>query len=994
MALTDRFACEDNLFNTGPLASRVLSYNGTYQYNYQSPTTDPTFSFEDGLTNLNRCFRSRYDRQSLGFYLYNPYGSQQNAYAQEYTLSFWFQTLTEDEISSPVIGRLYSSGSALDYPIYIQKDSENNSILVILQHYRGTPLENGSWQVTKLNDIELNSGINSCLPNTWNLFTIRQKQFSDAQAGIYYKTEFYLNGNKFGEYSPVKFSYTYYGFTYYKFESLIDNSFYSYSGILNAYIDRFYFGGIDDDLVFDLNIDELRIYNVYIPDEELSKIYNNGNGRNYSSPKFIKVNNVPNQAYFLKNYQQVPLLEPPIKITLLDAEGIRCYDVDSQLAAYNNLNYILSWEKVDPSSQESISVVPTNLRTTYNYVNGEATLDIYFTSNTLTTGESLDIRLIFSPQYFSSDLSSWKGDWSSYSNYSIHDIVYYDGISYIAISPSTISEPKQPDLFPLYWVTAQTLEPFYEYIFDISTTYYKNDIVKTTFDYPYRIQFYGSYEYPVQWGQSDIFIQSKREAVNEYPVNFEVTINLNGSTVDIANNAIEITSNKFVIDNYLTQSSTIVKIEGNDLPNGLVDFNAWSDAVTYELFDTAEVDGVYYTSMVSSNLNNDPTLNSIDPNTGAVAWREGIYRQLSNPYTTSKPRFSKARLIGGNPNLDLTSTGSGTAKFTFFKLSTAYFSQPQATYTLNNVYWDLVSINDENTPFSLKVYTSPITIVEDTRTIGSTTLFIKGYDIYQTPAINTDPNPGLALIAQLPPDIIASRTLFIYGAINVDTTLFVTGHSTQLNPSSSPTRTLFVRGYDSINNGKDLYISGEPRNIKIPLFLKAQEPISVINSLPLFINSAGVGISQIIAGKSLYIDGTVFNKVMNLFIKINDTFKYSSNVNMFLKSELPSSTSSRSLFLKNSYELKSNTLTLSMKTDETFTGAMPINSGINLFIEKVPGLDKTLPMYISGYTTYSTATPFTLYTANNLELNNNIFLAIPFTEGVKNGSITMYVRGR
>lgn len=63
MALTDRFACEDNLFNTGPLASRVLSYNGTYQYNYQSPTTDPTFSFEDGLTNLNRCFRSRYDRQ-------------------------------------------------------------------------------------------------------------------------------------------------------------------------------------------------------------------------------------------------------------------------------------------------------------------------------------------------------------------------------------------------------------------------------------------------------------------------------------------------------------------------------------------------------------------------------------------------------------------------------------------------------------------------------------------------------------------------------------------------------------------------------------------------------------------------------------------------------------------------------------------------------------------------------------------------------------------
>ena len=48
---------------------------------------------------------------------------------------------------------------------------------------------------------------------------------------------------------------------------------------------------------------------------------------------------------------------------------------------------------------------------------------------------------------------AWRGDWSSANNYSVSDVVYYLGTSYIAILASTSTASKIPDANPTYWST-------------------------------------------------------------------------------------------------------------------------------------------------------------------------------------------------------------------------------------------------------------------------------------------------------------------------------------------------------------------------------------------------------------------------------------------------------------------------------------------------------------------------------------------------------------
>jgi len=77
MSIVARYAFEDNL--SPSIGGNLLTYGGG--------STPPIESFEDGLTNLSRCYRSYYDATSLGFYFVpsNLGITSQSSYS----LSFW-----------------------------------------------------------------------------------------------------------------------------------------------------------------------------------------------------------------------------------------------------------------------------------------------------------------------------------------------------------------------------------------------------------------------------------------------------------------------------------------------------------------------------------------------------------------------------------------------------------------------------------------------------------------------------------------------------------------------------------------------------------------------------------------------------------------------------------------------------------------------------------------------------------------------------------------
>lgn len=947
MAITNRYAFEDNLNN---------SFGGLNLI-YDNGTTPPAEAFEDGLFNLGRCFRSHHPdnpTSSLGFY-FVP--ANFNVTSQSvFSMSFWVKFINTGFGDTGTIARMYASNDVAgnDYSLKIVMKPEDFSLEFYVQSYQSIP--NGSlWTVTKTETV-ISSQPNTFYLDNWHLITITQEAKTGTNGVTYYETVFYIDNAPAGTFTPSYYSYqqSYFGGTYtvHEYTKIIDNTYFIKTDNPSTTVNRFYIGGSDDLNTLDLNIDELRFYNVVIPSEEIDKIYNSGNGRPYSYPAFIAIANVPNTTYVYKDYLQQNFLEPPLEITLYDKEGIQSYDFDALLFFNNYFYQNFAAEIVDPASTNTLSIYQYGSRTDSYFKKGQAKVDLYFNSN-ITGGQTLDVRL----------------------RYSIYNASY----------SGTLDDNTNANF---------ALRPNYVGAFDINGEYLVNDIVSQQYEIFSSFNFYYSYTngYFVS-SNSEYVAQAKKTVIGKKPTNFSVTVELDDTTVNVSNDTIyfgdERFSNGSGINSYLTSfNNTFVKIQGDDLPEGLINSSEWDSEAIYSRFDIVTREGIYYTSFSDLNTNFDPVTNptffhySIE----TPYWREGIYKFIVGSYGGSRwVRFGK---YNGTAN-DLTTTGSGSATFTFYSLGSS---------VNDSVNWYQVTTSAANpissTNYTPIFFTEPITLQVDTRVLANTTLFVRGYDTYQTPAINTNPSPGLALIAQLPPDIIASRTLFIYGALNRDTSLYIQGHSTQLNPLSSPTRTLFVRGFNYQNNSTTLYTSGEPRNLSIPLFIKTVEPTKLNNSTTLFISSAGVGISQIFAGRNLYINGSIFNGSMNLFINSQQVIKSTSNVNLFLKSLAPSATSARPLFIKNEYLIKSNTLTLTMKTDESGNGYFPINGDMNLYIEKTPGTDNVMFLNIKGFDIYTTTTAFPLYTANNLQSSNNMFLAIPFTEGVKNGNITMYVRGR
>jgi len=939
MSIVARYAFEDNL--SPSIGGNLLTYSGG--------STPPTESFEDGLTNLSRCYRSYYDATSLGFY-FVP--SNLGIISQSsYSLSFWAKFVVTETGEPGTIARMFASNDSagLDYSLQIVINSEDNSLSFFVQSYEAVS-NNGNWNVTKITqEIRSNQNTFYLTGGSWHLITITQELLTDAQNIEYAKMCFYIDGVKTNDdFIPYKYTYTvttYYGsYNVSEYTRIIDDVYFQKTNNSVTIVDRFYFGGANDLTPIDLNIDELRIYNNVIPTDEIYKIYNFGFGRIYTYPTFISLSNVPETAYIYKDFNQINYLEPPLEVTLLDKEGIQSFDYEGQSINFNYYFPNIAVEKVDPRSTKTVTLSYSGNRTNYNFIQGNAKLDCYFTAN-LVGGETLDVRL----KYFIPSISS-----------------NIDSVSNIN----------------------SFFRPNYVGSYDINGEYQTNDIVSYQYE---RMSNYYIYYLTTAflWSTPTSVAQAKRNIYQKEPTNFVVTINLNNTTVNIANNTIYIDDERFAVgsgvNSYLGAfNSTFVKIEGASLPTGLIGDTVWNSTTAYQKFDIVNVDGIYFTCMID-NLNENP----IDATTMYIYgnehpyWKQGIYKFIVGSY--GGPRYIKLGKYNGSEQ-NLIDTGAGTATFTFYSLS---------SNVDDNVNWQSItsdaSINVAETYLTPTFYSETITLEVDTRTLANTTLFIHGKDFYETPLINSNPSSGLMLVAQLPPDIINSTTLFVYGALSEAAPLFIQGHSTQINPSSTPTTTLFVRAYDSIQNNRDLYISGEPTNISIPLFLKVQEPIQVTNNIPLNIFSAGVGIQQIINSTNLYINGSVFNATMNLFIEAVNKGNYSANMNMFLKSDPLSTNNSMTLFLSNLNKIESNSMTLSLESDQS-GNAFPINQSMNLYIEKIPGTANTTTMYIHGQDINYNST--TLFISNNLELNNNMTLAIPFTEDLISSNRNLYIRGR
>lgn len=954
MAILRIFSFEDTLYDD--LNQTALQYNGGF--------VAPLAAYEDGLTNLGRCYRSRFDLSALGFY-FDPatYGMFSTS---KFAMSFWVKFITTEGGDPGTLARMYASNDSagFDYALQIEIDQENNSLKFYLQHYQY--IQNGSlWDLTKYVKL-IQSATNTFSPDTWHLITIVQDSIYDAQELTYYQPiSFYIDANKLDEeFIPNKYLYgTRYqyptGFVdAYRYTTLIDNNYFALSQIVNTTINRFYMGGYDNASPINLNIDDLRFYDETIPIEEIQKIYFDGNARKYSYPCFIKFDNIPSFTYLYKNFQQQNYLEPPIEITILDENGIQSFDWTKQVNGYYyNYNtgfttYNFGVEIVDKNIiNRTANMSLVGPRGNTNFIKGKATIDAYFTGN-LLEGESIDFRFTY----------------------------------FIYSSPmlnSTIGKNTNPDY---------ALRPNYVGEYDINGAYSTNDIIS----YKYKtlsIQ-YVSLPYPPytvnllkESAETTSIAQAKKNVSLKEPMNFSVNLTLDSSTVDVLQNTFEFSDERFKLTSYLSSNNnTFVKIEGDDLPLGLINSSNWNSSSSYTLFDIVLIDGIYFTCLVPNTnqnpLSDPPPVLSYYGQT-ANYWIEGIYKFIVGSYGVGSyglPKVKFGKYSGTEENI--TSTGSGNAKFTFFSLGAP---------VQDNINWNIIAgsvIDIPSTSYLPTFFSEPITLRVDTRILETKTLFISGVDTYQTS------NPGLPLVLQLSPDLNNSTTLFIYGAKSVETTLFINGYSTQIDPSSSPIRTLFLRGFDSYSNTTNLYVGGDPRNEKIPLFIQVVEPIQVTNSAPLYINSLGIGsLTQILAGRSLYIEGQVFSSTMNLFMLAQESFKFIANVNMFIRSELSYTTNSSTLFLQNDTKIKSNTFILTMKTEETKNGALPFNQSLNMYIERTPSTSNTISMYINGYSSFNLPESFTMYISNNLTFSNSTSLAMPLTKGLIINNTTMYIRG-
>ena len=263
MALSRIFSFEDTLYDD-------FNY---YALQYNGGNVAPLAAYEDGLPNLGRCYRSRFDLSALGFYFEpSAFGVSSTS---TYSMSFWVKFITTEGGDPGTIARMYSTNDSagFDYALQIDIDQENNSLKIYLQHYQYIP--NGNlWDITKYVKL-IQSGTNTFSPNTWHLITILQDQIYDASAAIYYKSiSFYIDANLIEVFNPLKYKY---GETYsyqlgkninlYRYTTLIDNDYFSYSQNYTSYIDRLYMGGYDNASTINLNIDDLRFYNETIPIE-------------------------------------------------------------------------------------------------------------------------------------------------------------------------------------------------------------------------------------------------------------------------------------------------------------------------------------------------------------------------------------------------------------------------------------------------------------------------------------------------------------------------------------------------------------------------------------------------------------------------------------------------------------------------------------------------------------------------------------------------------
>jgi len=950
MAISRIFSFEDTLYDD--LNQTALQYDGGF--------VAPLAAYEDGLTNLGRCYRSRYDTSALGFY-FEPatYGVTSTS---TFSMSFWVKFITTEGGDPGTIARMYSANDSagLDYALQIDINQENSSLQFYIQHYKYVP--NGAlWTITKYVKL-IESAPNTFSPDTWHLITIIQDSIYDTQASIYYyPISFYIDANKVDDFIPDKYMY---GQTYswqtggminqYRYTALIDNSYFSLSQNYTSYIDRFYMGGYDNSSPVNLNIDDLRFYNHAIPIEEIQKIYFDGNARKYSYPCFIKFENVPSFTYLWKNYQQQNYLEPPIEITILDENGIQSFDFTQTVngSYFNFYMYNFQSEIVDKNIiNRNATMNLVGPRGNTNFIKGKATIDVYFTGN-LLEGESIEFRFkyfIYSPSMLNSTIG--KND---------HDD--------LALRPNYVGE------------------------YDINGAYSTNDIISYKYktissqyiNFPYAMSFFK------ESTETTSIAQAKKNVSLKEPMNFSVNLTLDSSTVDVLQNTFEFSDERFKAANYLSgNNNTFVKIEGDDLPLGLINSSNWNSSSSYTVFDIVLIDGIYFTCLVPNTnqnpLGDPPPSLIISYYTGQTAnyWIEGIYKFIVSSYGVGSYGLPKVKFgkYNGTEN-NITSTGSGNAKFTFFSLGAP---------VQDNINWNIIAgsvIDIPSTSYLPTFFSEPITLKVDTRILETKTLFISGVDTYQTS------NPGLPLVLQLSPDLRNSTTLFIEGAQSEQTTLFINGYSTQLNPSSSPIRTLFLRGFESHSNTTSLYVSGDPRNESIPLFIKVTEPVQITNSAPLYINSLGIGsLTQLVAQRSLYIEGEISSSRMNLFMLAQESFKFVSNVNMFIRSEFSQTNNSSTLFLQNDTKIKSNTLILTMKTEETSNGALPFNQSLNMYIERTPSTSNTISMYINGYSSFNSPESFTMYICNNLTFSNSTSLAMPLTQGLIINNTTMYIRG-
>lgn len=229
---------------------------------------------------------------------------------------------------------------------------------------------------------------------------------------------------------------------------------------------------------------------------------------------------------------------------------------------------------------------------------------------------------------------------------------------------------------------------------------------------------------------------------------------------------------------------------------------------------------------------------------------------------------------------------------------------------------------------------------------------------------------------------------------NKSLTLFIRGTTLPGNMFSGydPLFPLYENGHDTASLHTTLFI-GETPNKSLNLFMRGEDPFTETSSLDLFVHGS-MSENGMFSGINLHIysdiDGNKQEGSIPLFLQAATESSDDRTLNLWIYGEAHTASASLDLYIQNNQLGASSSVTLFIQGEGTTEGATPIESTLNLWLQRDP--TAMLNLYISGPGEVISQ-DMTLFIEGSIEQTSSVNLSIPNVLGYAESKVVLYTHG-